>query len=99
MWAPLRAEHDMPARLVGQSLARLGTFVDAYGLARRERSLVVDAAAQTHDWCYDIVREAVSNGHETFLGYWRGGGEQRALRTRSWIATHGEHMRAALAAE
>ena len=99
MWAPLRDERDAPARLRGGSLARLRTFVDAYGLARRERSRVVDAAIETHDWCYDIVREAVTDGHQTFLGDWRDGGEQRAERTRSWIAAHSEHMRAALGAE
>jgi hypothetical protein len=99
MWVPLRAERDAPARLRGGSLARLRTFVDAYGLAQSERSRVVDAAIETHDWCYDIVREAVTGGHETFLGNWRDGGEQRADRTRTWIATHHEHMRAALSSE
>jgi hypothetical protein len=99
MWAPLRDERDSPARLRGASLARLRTFVDAYGLARRERSRVVDAAIESHDWCYDIVREAVTDGHRTFSGLWRDGGEQRVERTRSWIAAHREHMRAALGAE
>lgn len=99
MWVPLCDERDTPGRLRGGSLSRLRTFVDAYGLARRERSRVVDAAIETHDWCYDIVREAVTDGHQTFLGVWRDGGEQRAERTRSWIAAHGEHMRAALGTE
>jgi hypothetical protein len=99
MWAPLRAERDMPAHVRGQPLARLRTFVDAYGLARHERSQIADAAVETHDWCYDIVRQAVGDGHPTFLGYWRDGGEQRALRTRSWIDAHREHIRAALGAE
>jgi hypothetical protein len=70
-----------------------------YGLPRRERSRVVDAAIEIHDWCYDIVRQAVTDGHQTFEGVWRDGGEQRAERTRRWIAAHREHMRAALGAE
>src|SRR4051794_36590028 len=48
LWAPLRDERDAPARLRGGSLGRLRMFADAYGLARRERSRVVDAAIETH---------------------------------------------------
>jgi thiamine kinase-like enzyme len=99
LWAPLRDERDTPARPRGGSLARLRAFVDAYGLARRERSRVVDAAIESHDWCSDIARQAVTDGHQTFEGVWRDGGEQRAERTRRWIAAHREHMRAALGAE
>jgi hypothetical protein len=99
LWAPLRDERDAPARLRGGSLARLRKFVDAYGLSRRDRSSVVEAAIETHDWCYDIVREAVTDGHQAFLRDWRGGGEERAERTRRWIAAHREHMRAVLDAE
>jgi phosphotransferase family enzyme len=99
MWAPLCDERDTRGRLRGRSLGRLRTFVDVYGLAPHERSRVVDAVIETHDWCYDVVREAVTNGHETFLGTWRDGGELRAERTRRWITAHREHMRAALGAD
>jgi hypothetical protein len=95
--ASRRARHARWPR--GGSLARLRAFVDAYGLARRERSRVVDAAIESHDWCSDIARQAVTDGHQTFEGVWRDGGEQRAERTRRWIAAHREHMRAALGAE
>ena len=98
LWAPLRDESDVPGQLRGRSLARLRTFVDAYGLPKPDRERVVDAAVHTHDWCYDIVREAVAGGHETFGGIWRHGGRLRADRTRDWIATRGPQMRAALAA-
>jgi hypothetical protein len=42
------------------------------------------------------VRAAVENGHETFGALWLGGGRLRAERTRTWLATHGAHMRAVL---
>jgi hypothetical protein len=96
LWAPLRDEHDAPEELRGRSLDRLRMFTDAYGLARRERSRVVDAAIHTHERCYRVVRAAVDGGHETFGRMWREGGEAKADRTRRWIASHGPQMRAAL---
>lgn len=99
LWAPLRDPSDVPPQVRGQSLARLRTFVDAYGLDERDRARVVDAAVQTHDWVYDIIREAVADGHESFGQIWREGSRSRADRTREWIATHGREMRAALGSE
>jgi hypothetical protein len=97
LWAPLRHEADAPDELRGRALARLRTFVDAYGLPADERPRVVEAMVHAHDWCYDVVRAAVANGHETFEALWLGGGRLRAERTRTWLAEHGAHMRAALA--
>jgi hypothetical protein len=96
LWAPLRDERDTPAELRGRALARLRTFVDAYGLPRRDRARVVDAMVDAHEWCYDVVRAAVANGHETFERVWRDGGSLRAERTRTWLAAHSAHMREAL---
>ena len=96
LWAPLRDERDVPDALRGRSLDRLRTFVDAYGLAKSDRERMVDALVHTHDWCYRIVRVAVGAGHEPFGRMWHGGGERRADRTRQWIASHGEQMRAVL---
>jgi hypothetical protein len=96
LWAPLRDERDVPEALHGRTLERLRLFVDAYGLAREEREHVVDAVVHTHDRCYRVVRAAVEGGHEPFARMWREGGRERAERTRTWIASHGRQMRAAL---
>lgn len=98
LWAPLRDESDAPDELRGLALARLRTFVDAYGLSRWDRARVVDAMVDAHEWCYDIVRAAVANGHETFERIWSDGGRLRAERTVTWLAAHRAHMREALAA-
>lgn len=96
LWAPLRDEEDVPEQLRGRTLARLRTFVEAYGLPKRERARVVEAAVHTHDWCYAVVREAVAGGHVPFGRMWREGGEGRARRTRRWLASNGPQMLAAL---
>ena len=96
LWAPLRDEVDVPEELRGRSLERLRIFVDAYGLARRDRSRVVGAALHTHERCYRVVRAAVAREHEPFGRMWREGGRARAERTHRWIASHGRQMRAAL---
>jgi hypothetical protein len=96
LWAPLREERDVPECLRGRTLARLSLFVDAYGMRRDGRERVVDAMVHTHDWCYRVVRAAIAAGHEPFAQMWHGGGATRALRTRSWIARHGDAMRTAL---
>jgi hypothetical protein len=96
LWAPLRDERDVPEVVRGRSLERLRLFVDAYGLPRRERLRIVEAAVHTHDRCYRVVRAAVEGGHEPFARMWREGGRERAERTRRWLATRGRQMRAAL---
>jgi hypothetical protein len=98
LWAPLRDESDAPDELRGLALARLRTFVEAYGLPESERARVVDAMVTAHEWCYDIVRAAVGGGHATFARMWSDGGSVRAERTVTWLATHGAQMRQALAA-
>jgi hypothetical protein len=96
LWAPLRADEDVPDALRGRALDRLRAFADAYGLSARERPEVVDAMVDAHEWCYDVVRAAVENGHETFGALWLGGGRLRAERTRTWLGSNGAPMRAAL---
>jgi hypothetical protein len=99
LWAPLRDERDVPETLRGRPLTRLRLFLDAYGMPRHDRARVVDAMVQAHDWCYGVVRTAVATGHQPFGHMWREGGASRAHRTRTWLATHGPAMRAALGPE
>jgi Phosphotransferase enzyme family len=96
LWAPLRDERDLPDELRGRALERLRIFVDAYGLPRRDRLRVVDAAIHAHERCYHVVRAAVESRHEPFGRMWRGGGRAKAERTHRWIASHGPQMRAVL---
>ena len=98
LWAPLRDERDAPPLIRGRALERLSTFVDAYGAARREREDIAEAVIHTHDWAYDIVREALARGHRPFWRHWRSGGRARADRTRAWLETQREPMRRALGA-
>jgi hypothetical protein len=96
LWAPLRDDRDAPQELRGRALDRLRLFVDAYGLPRRDRLRVVDAAIHTHERCYRVVGAAVADGHDAFGRMWQAGGRLRADRTRRWIASHGGEMRAVL---
>jgi hypothetical protein len=86
----------VPEPLRGQVLDRLRRFVDAYGLPIQERERLVDAMAVAHEWCYDVVREAVAGGHQTFEAMWRDGGLLRAERTQRWLVEHAAELRAAL---
>jgi hypothetical protein len=92
LWAPLRDEQDAPEVVRGRALERLRIFVDAYGMPKRERAQIVDAAIHTHDWAYDIVRAALARGHRSFHRHWREGGRRRADRTREWIVAQREPM-------
>jgi hypothetical protein len=97
LWAPLRDERDVPELVRGRSLARLRLFADAYGLPAPDRARVVDAMTHTHDWCYEVVRNAVARGHVQFGRLWRADGERRAMRTRRWLHSHDAQMRAVIA--
>jgi hypothetical protein len=96
LWAPLRDERDAPEAVRGRAMPRLRMFADAYGASRHERADIVEAAVDTHDWAYDIVRDALARGHRSFRHHWREGGRLRAERTRDWIVAHREPMREAL---
>jgi phosphotransferase family enzyme len=98
LWAPLRAEEDVPEPLRGRTIARLRLFVDAYAMPRHERSRVVDAMVHTHDWCYRVVRLAIAAGHRPFAQMWHAGGARRTQRTSEWIAEHRVEMHRALVA-
>ena len=59
LWAPLRDEADRAPRR-GRSLQRLRLFVDAYELTAARAGRVIDAMVEAHEWCYRIVRGALS---------------------------------------
>ena len=84
-WAPLRAERDVPEPLRGRSLARLRIFADAYGLPAEQRVRLPAAVRAAHTWAYDVVRDAVADGHDAFSRFWQDGGEGRAERTAAWL--------------
>jgi hypothetical protein len=96
LWAPLRAEQDMPTMLRGRALERLRLFTDAYGVAAQERERLVSAFVDAHEWCYRIVSSAVRDGHQPFSRMWHHGGESFAARTRTWLQAHDHAMRAAV---
>ncbi|HLI59923.1 MAG TPA: phosphotransferase [Solirubrobacteraceae bacterium] len=96
LWVPLRDPRDCPEPLRGDTLRRLALFVEAYGASSAERTGLADAVADTHEWCYRIVRGAVGAGHEAFRRYWLAEGAARADRTRRWLAAHDREIRVAL---
>jgi hypothetical protein len=97
LWAPLRDDRDLPPQLQGRALERLRLFADAYGLADDERARLPEAARRAHEWAYDVVREAVDDGHQSFGRLWDEGGRERAARTADWLAAQERAMRRALA--
>ena len=96
LWAPLRDERDVPQRLRGRTLERLELFADAYGLPGSERTRLPEAVRCAHEWAYDVVRDAVDDGHESFRRLWDDGGRGRAERTARWLAAQERPMRRAL---
>jgi len=88
LWAPLRSEFDILDARAGQALERVRTFVDAYGVPLEQRTLLVEALQQTHEWIYAIVRSGAQHGNAGYADYWQHGGTERAQRTRAWFAAH-----------
>jgi hypothetical protein len=95
LWAPLEIDIDRPP-VTGRSLWRLRLFADAYGATTAQREQLLEAMVPCHDWCCQIVKDAVGFGHETFSRYWHGGGSDTARQTRQWLATQTSSMREAL---
>lgn len=94
LWSPLRPEAEVDDVRRGESLRRLRTFVDAYGLGDEERGRLPEAVLANHDWCYGIVAEEASHGHAAFAQYWQAGAAERAARTRDWYEQAAELIRA-----
>ncbi len=95
LWAPLRAPADTADTRRGHELHRLRVLVDAYGATERDQ--VVDAVVSNHEWMCDLVRDGARRGVPGFAAYWTGQAQQRADRTRTWLAEHTDAMHRALA--
>jgi hypothetical protein len=97
-WVPLRDGRDTPEPLRGRTLERLRLFADAYGLSAGDRERLAPAARLAHRWSYDVVREAVDEGHPAFERLWEDdGGRGRAERTAAWLQASGGAIGRALA--
>ena len=94
LWAPLRAPVDTDDIRRGHELQRLRVLVDAYG--ETDRDHLVDAVVSNHEWMCELVRDGARRGVPGFAAYWTGQAQQRADRTRTWLADHTEAMHAAL---
>ena len=96
LWVPLRADTDVADLRRGQREHRLRLFVDAYGLPEADRRRLVDAALETHHWCYSIVRAGAERGVPGYVRYWDVAAQQRAERQQRWLAEHGADLDRAL---
>ena len=96
LWSPLRAAVDIADLRSDQVLRRFRLFVDAYGLEDSSRRRVPEAVRLHHDWVYEIVRIGGEQGIAGYAEYWRRGGAERAVRSRTWLAAHSELLAEAL---
>ncbi len=96
LWVPLRADADIADLRRGRREHRLRLFVDAYGLPEADRRRLVDAALETHHWCYSIVRAGAERGVPGYVRYWDGSAQRRAERVQRWLVEHGDALDRAL---
>lgn len=96
LWTPLRADADVPDERRGQREHRLRVFVDAYGLPERDRRRLVEAALETHHWCYSIVQAGAARGVPGYVRYWSPRAQARADRVQRWLTAHAGRLDAAL---
>ena len=96
LWAPLRPDAEIADQRRGEREHRLRVFVDAYGLPEAERRRLVEAAVETHHWCYSIVRAGADRGVPGYVRYWDDAAQRRADRVQRWLEAHGPRLDAAL---
>ena len=92
---PLRDQRDAPAG-PDRSLARLALFADAYGASNEQRAGLVEAIVECHRWCYEVVADAVAQGHPVFAPHWLDGGQALAERTHHRLLDSLPELRIAL---
>jgi thiamine kinase-like enzyme len=96
LWVPLRSDADVLDARRGRREHRLRLFVDAYGLPDRDRRRLVEAALETHHWCYAIVEDGAARGVPGYVRYWRPAVQARADRVQRWLAAHADGLDAAV---
>jgi hypothetical protein len=96
LWVPLRADAEVADQRHGRREHRLRLFVDAYGLPEVDRRRLVEAALETHHWCYSIVRAGAERGVPGYVRFWSPTAQVRAERRQRWLADHGDELDAAL---
>ncbi len=96
LWVPLRDPADVPDAVAGRTLERLALAVDAYGLPSADRDRLVQAAWDSHGWCYDIVRAGADRGQPGYARYWTPEAQERDQRGRRWFAAAAGTLRRGL---
>ena len=96
LWVPLRPDEHVSDSRRGETEHRLRVFVDAYGLPEQERRRVVDAAIESHAWCYSIVRAGAERQVPGYVRYWTPEAQQRAARAQRWLVANGPRLDSAL---
>jgi Ser/Thr protein kinase RdoA (MazF antagonist) len=96
LWVPLRADADVADVRHGQREHRLRLFVDAYGLPGADQRRLVDAALETHHWCYSIVQAGAERGVPGYVRFWDAHAQRRAQAQQHWLAEHRADLERAL---
>jgi len=95
LWSPLRSDEYITDRRRGQALARLRTFVRAYGETDIDAERLIAAVAANHDWLYAVIEEGAAEGNPGFLTYWHQA-HRRVVATRQWYIAERQRLVAAL---
>lgn len=85
LWVPLRDPADVGDDRAGRVRERLLLLADAYGCTRAQRARLMAAAAASHGWCYDIVREGARRGQPGYVRYWTPSAHEHDERGRRWL--------------
>lgn len=97
LWVPLRDPDDVPDARAGRALERLRLAADAYGLPAAGRARLVEAARESHGWCYGIVRAGAERGQAGYARYWTPRAQEHDRRGRRWLAASQGALERALA--
>lgn len=96
LWAPLRDPSDVTDARRDRPWERLRILVDAYGLDDADRDRLPAAVLGNHDWMTALVADGARRGVPGFAEYWTPDAQERAARTRRWLAREADAMSGAL---